>query len=322
LETIAGANNWKLVICRETDGITLLQAVTCDEKAALPAQLFGLPVRKLAHHALAPNRSAPEGEQVRITCGPEGEWTNSNLRELRLPDTLVQAGDYAFYNCTRLQKLYLHDGLRHWGGSALMNCRLLDTFHLNCSGHEGEVLSSLAEDMARELDVTLSYPDGRTARLIFPEYVEVYEENVPHHQFDFRIQGGGYPYHHCFYQRQFSLREYDKLWRAYLGTGHDEDCAMRLAWWRLRYPLELSDSAGEDYLDYLRQHVEEIMGWLLSQRDSEGMAFLLKLLQVERDTLSAACETARETEQAETVAILLEEQHRRFPAGLDKTFDL
>ena len=119
METIAGANNWKLVICRETDGITLLQAVTCDEKAVLPAELFGLPVRKLAHHAFAPNRPEPKGEQVRITCGPEGEWTNSNLRELRLPDTLVQAGDYAFYNCARLRKLYLHDGLRQWGGSAL-----------------------------------------------------------------------------------------------------------------------------------------------------------------------------------------------------------
>ena len=97
---------------------------------------------------------------------------------------------------------------------------------------------------------------------------------------------------------------------------------MRLAWWRLRYSRELSDTAREDYLDYLRQHVEETMDWLLSQRDSEGVAFLLKLLQVERDTLSAACETARETEQAETLAVLLEEQHRRFPAGLDKTFDL
>ena len=43
METIAGANNWKLVIRREGDGITLLQAVTCDlrHKDALESGVAG-----------------------------------------------------------------------------------------------------------------------------------------------------------------------------------------------------------------------------------------------------------------------------------------
>ena len=40
------------------------------------------------------------------------------------------------------------------------------------------------------------------------------------------------------------------------------------------------------------------------------------------DKLTQGCRLARESGAAEAQAILLEEQHRRFPAGLDKSFDL
>ena len=36
METVSGVNNWKLVIRREAAEITLLRAVTCDQRAALP----------------------------------------------------------------------------------------------------------------------------------------------------------------------------------------------------------------------------------------------------------------------------------------------
>ena len=47
METISGINNWKLVVRREAEGVTILRAVTCDAKAALPDTLFGLPVTVL-----------------------------------------------------------------------------------------------------------------------------------------------------------------------------------------------------------------------------------------------------------------------------------
>ena len=323
METVSGSNNWKIVFRRENGGVTLLQAVTCDKKAALPRELFGLPVTALAHHALAPNRAVPVGEQVQITCGPvTGEWSNAGLEELHLPDTLLRADDYAFYNCGKLKTLYLSDSLCRWGGGALMNCRELNTFHLTCHGQEGEVLRDLGDELPGELDVTLHYADGGTARLILPEYTEIHEENVPHHQFDFHIVGAGYPYHHCFRQGKFNLREYDDLWKGFLCKGHEEDCALRLVWWRLRYPLELSDSAQEEYLTYLRSHVEEAAHWRLQERDAAGLQFLLRETEPTREFLAQLCAEARKYDAPEVLAILLEEQHRRFPAGAEKTFDL
>lgn len=326
MEIVSGANNWKLVIRREETGITILRAVTCDEAAALPEELFGLPVTVLGDHALAPGAKEVSGEAVRITCGPgagEDDWDNRRLRRLTLPAKLRRVEDYALMNCRGLRELRLYDDVRYWGGSTLMNCRGLDTIHLTRTGAEqGESLHFFASELSWELDVTIVGSDGRTARLLFPEYVEIYEENCPAHHFDYFISGAGYPYHHCFRQKKLQLRDYDDLWKGYLGTEHEEDSALRLAWWRLRYPLELGDKAEAAYLSYLRAHTAQAVDWLLSQRDMAGLAFLLERTEPSRETLTAACGQARRMDAPEAVALLLEEQHRRFPTGMEKCFDL
>ena len=325
METVSGVNNWKLVIRREAAEITLLRAVTCDERAALPEELFGLPVTALGDHALAPTAGEAEGEAVQVTCGPvaaDADWNNHGLRELTLPPSLRRVGDYAFLNCDRLKTLRLWDGVTFWGGGALMNCRALDTFHLTRTGEQGESLAYFADELSRELDVTVTEPDGQTVRLLFPEYMEVYEENCPAHHFDYNIYGAGYPYHHCFRQKKLTMKEYDGLWRSYLGMEHDDGAALRLAWWRLRYPVELTEQAERRYTAYLRDHTDEAVRWLLAERDPAGLRFLLARTEPTRELLSAACALAREEGAPEALAILLEEQHKRFPSGLDRTFDL
>ena len=324
METVSGLSNWKLVIRREPAGITVLRAVTCDPRAVLPEQLFGLPVTALGPHALSPNAAQPQGEEVLVTCGRPAEegWTNAQMQELTLPASLERVGDYALFNCAELKKLSLHDGVRFWGGGTLMNCRCLDTFHLTRVGEQGETLAYFADELSRELDVTIVEPDGGQVRLIFPEYVEVYEENCPAHHFDYNIYGAGYPYHHCFRNKKLSLKEYDSLWKEFLGVEHDDGCAVRLAWWRLRYPAELTEKAEGAYLAYLRAHVPAAVEWLLEQRDLTGLHFLLERTQPDRETLSAACALAREQQAPEAVALLLEEQHRRFPPAAERSFDL
>ena len=63
METISGVSNWQLVVRREAAGVTILYARTCDERAALPEELFGLPVIALGPRALAGNRTAPAGRR-------------------------------------------------------------------------------------------------------------------------------------------------------------------------------------------------------------------------------------------------------------------
>lgn len=325
MEYISGADNWKLVIRREAAGIEIIWAGTCGASAVLPDELFGLPVVSLGNHAMTPGRPMPErDEAVCITCGGDEDrpWDNSALTDLTLPEKLERVGDYTFFNCATLKTLRLHDTVRHWGGGALMNCRVLDTFHIACTGLEGELLADLADELPRELDVTLTRQDGQTVRLIFPEYVEVYEENCAAHHFDYNIYGAGYGYHHCFYQKTLSLKAYDELWRPMLGMEHDDACALRLAWWRLRYPAELTERARQDYWAFLGAHRAETGRWLLERRDTEGLRTALRTLDWQRPELGELCALARQQERPEALALLLEEQHRRFPAGASKTFEL
>ena len=326
METVSGVNNWKLVIRREAAGVTVLRAVTCDESAALPETLFGLPVTALGDHALAPGAPAVPGEAVQVTCGPlpgEDGWDNRRLKALTLPRHLRRVGNYALLNCGGLERLRLWDDVEFWGGGALMNCQKLDTFHLTRTGEDqGESLAYFADELSRELDVTVVTAAGETARLLFPEFLEVYEENCPAHHFDYNIYGAGYPYHHCFRHKKLSLKDYDGLWRGCLAMEHESGTALRLAFWRMRYPLELSEQAATAYGSYLQSRAAEAVDWLLAEWDMAGLAFLLNRTAPDRDTLAAACQRAREAGAAEAVALLLEEQHRRFPAGGNRSFDL
>lgn len=323
METVSGGNNWRLTVRREAAGITVLRAATPDSRAALPASLWGLPVTALGDHALAPGAEPAPGEELTVTCGPaDAAWDNRQLRDLTLPPALERVGNYALFNCAALKTLRLGDGVTGWGGGAIMNCRSLNTFFLDCTGKEGELLAYFAGELPGELDVTLRRSGETAARLIFPEYVELYEENCPAHHFDYNIRGAGYGYHHCFYQKRLSFRVYDGLWRSMLAMEYDADCALRLAWWRLRYPAELAAQAAADYRAYLRANAPAALAYLLSRRETGDLRRLLCEIEPDRETLAAACALAREQRLAEAVAVLLEEQHRRFPAGSEKQFAL
>ena len=324
METLFAGSNWRLTIRRTAAGITIMHAETCDGSATLPEELFGLPVTELAPRALAAGRTAPAGEEVLLQCGSgAGEWNNRNLRELTLPASLQRVGDYAFMDCFALRTLRLHDGIAFWGGSCFMNCRELDTFHLTRTGAEqGESLAYIADELSRELDVTIASADGTVARLIFPEYLELFEENVPNHHFDYNIYGAGYPYHRCFQHKKLQMLNYDLLWPGFLATEHDPVTAVRMAWCRLRWPTELTEEHAAAYRSFLAAHAGEMLALLLEAQDAAGAAFLLRTVMLDEETLSTGCDLARRLGASQVLVILLEEQHKRFPAGRGKTFEL
>lgn len=322
METVSGVSNWKLKIRREPDGITILRAVTCDAEAALPESLFGLPVTALGARALAAGDRETEGEEVAITGAPSAaEWDNRGLRALTLPRGLLRVGNYTFLNCDRLHTLTLYDNIRMWGGSVFMNCRALGRFQLTRERDgQGETLAYLCDVLPRELDITVTNADGGTMRLLFPEYIETYEENCPAHHFDLRILGPGYPYHHCFTQKRLDVTRYDRLWQDFLRMEHEPETALRLAWYRLRDPLELGEKEREQYLAFLRGRLAEALHWRLAERDAEGLQYLLRQGAVPSNLLSELCAAARAQGDTQAVALLLEQ--RRRSGFAEKRFEL
>ena len=326
IETVSGLNNWKLKLRREEDGLVLLRAVTCDEDAALPETLFGLPLTRIGDRCLAPDAREPEGEyeEVRVLGAPEaGEWNNRRIRRLSLPRTLRHIDSYAMMNLRAMEELRLFDTLRSTGSCTFMNCRVFSRLHLTRMGEsQGPALANIAAALPQELDVTVQLPGGGLMRLIFPEYMELYEENSPARIFNLNIIGAGYPYHSVFRDKKLSLRDYDGLWKQYLATEHEDDCALRLSYYRLRYPAELSDAARAQYLDYLRAHAGEAYALVLRLEDTEGLRLLLQAQLGDSGDLERALSQARTLGRTEETALLLEARQRRFGAGRQRRFEL
>ena len=321
MENAGKSPQLELTCRRESGGVTILRLRSSGGAVTVPDTLWGLPVTAIGDRAFAPGAADVEGETVRL-LGDSGETDNRRITAVRLPDTIRHVGNYAFYNCTGLRTLSLSGETENWGGCALMNCRSLNTFHIRLSDPVSTVMAYFADELPGELDMTLQYPDGSVARLLFPDYQESYEENSPAHHFDYFIHGAGYPYHHVFRNKHLFLADFDGLWSAFLQTEHDDDCALRLAYYRLRYPREVSAEAEGAYLRYLRAHSGEALAWLVAEGDMEGLAWLLGRTEPPREALAQGCETARIRGRAEAVALLLEEQHRRFAPARTRCFDL
>ena len=323
METLYGANNWRLTIRRESDHVEILRGTTCDARAALPNELFGLPVTVLGDHALTPGAAPVNGEEIRVIAGRDGDWDNRNLTELTLPEGLTDVRNYGLYGCRNLRTLHLHDRIDRWGGGCLVNCGALRFLHLTRTGErQGEALAFLCGEIQDELDVTIYETDGAVTRLLFPGFTEDYRENFPNHHFDYAILGGGYPYHHVFSGKQLTLHAYDELWNKYLREQYEPETAMRLAYMRLRWPNRLEPFARDQYLAYLRRHTEAAIVWQLTQRDAEGLQLLLRELNPEGSVIHRACEQARREEHTEALALLLEQRRERDPRGLTRSFEL
>lgn len=323
MRTVAGQNNLLIIWRPVEDGAELTRIETSDRDVVLPETIQGLPVTALGKLAFDAAENSPEGERLCITCGPSGaKPDNQKLARLTLPQTLRRVGDYAFYNCSQLREVRFLREIEHWGVDAFMNCRMLDTFFVQAANEHAESVYYFASAFSRELDIAVEYPQGPPARLIFPGYSEIYEENISARCFFFELHGPGYPYHSMFKSRALELKDYDRLWPAMLLTEHDPDCALRMAWYRLNYPRALTPETSAQYLDFLRRNADAAIQWLLNRRDTRGLAWFLPQVQAGRETLRAACEVARGLGAAEALALLLEEQHRRFERGAQKTFEL
>ena len=281
---------WDLTVRREAEGAVLVRARTRDARAAVPETAEGLPVA-----AIGPRALAAEGKD------------NARLTELTLPSSVRRVGDYALYNCRALGRLRVPDAPIRWGDGVLTNCRDLRRVDLFQDHGDQGTLHYFAGELNRAWEAVV-YRGGEVAyRLTFPEYREVYQENTPAHHFDYTIQGAGYPYRRCFRQRRLDWRTYDACWTPYM----EPSTALRLAWWRLRYPEGLADAAP--YRDYLCARAGDAIAWLIQRRDVSGLAFLLDWANPDRDALGEAAALARTRGETAALALLLEEQRWRFP---------
>ena len=316
MTTLPGISPWRLRIRRETDGIAILQAKTYVQQAVLPDTLFGQPVIRLGNRAISAHDWEADGESVTLACGSvpsDAKWDNRALCSLVLPDTLTEVGDYALQGCSSLTSIELHDRPIRWGACILLGCGALRQILLKRAHPEDcGCMAYFAGELSSELEITVSGPDGPSFRLLFPEYSETEEEFFTDHlDFHYHLSGAGYQYHHAFVNHRLNFYHYDRNWKSFLGMDYSLPSAARIAYNRLRWPVQLSERSQALYSQYLKAHASDALTQILLEKEKAGLQFLLHEAPPERSAITAACELAREENATALLALLLEDLHRR-----------
>ena len=249
----------------------------------------------------------PEGVTAIDTFAYEDE---REITSIHFPAGLARIGAHAFYNCRSLYRIRLESSDTDIGDGAFKNCERLREIEIVRSSDSLKALKSLLYDVHRQVRVRIIYPDG-DALLIFPYFLDNFEENTPARIVMHISEGSGTPYRECIYSGDVDYRAYDDLFKT--GINLDlYDSAADIALCRLTHPYKLSDTALTAYKMFLCSNVTDIFSNIVTNNDTASLKDLLSLGILDKDRISELISTARLKNSTEVLAILLEHYGERY----------
>lgn len=290
--------------------ICLKRCYGTEERIEVPAQIEGMPVTVLASYIFSQARREPD--QKAAICG-------NQVKEIVLPDTVREIGNYAFYGCYYLEALTLSHRTHDIAGGAFTGCRHLKNLTFRMEQAEGYCMKDVLSEVHHEMKVKLVYPNV-VCTLLFPEYYEEAVENTPARQLETQFHGSGYSYRQCFQDGVFQFGEYDRLFQEAQNL-ESEDFCIELAVTRLMEKARLSQDAEGVYQSYLMEHRMSAAGWCIEFEQNETLEFLTGFIDWQEGELSDLIEEANAKGRLEIQSVLMDYKHQHF-GKKKKTFDL
>lgn len=290
--------------------ILLKRCYGTEERIEVPAQIEDMPVTVLAPYIFSQARREPD--QKAAICG-------NQVKEIVLPDTVREIGNYAFYGCYYLETLTLSHRTHDIAGGAFTGCRHLKNLTFRMEQAEGYCMKDVLSEVHHEMKVKLVYPNA-VCTLLFPEYYEEAVENTPARQLETQFHGSGYSYRQCFQDGIFQFGEYDRLFQEAQNL-ESEDFCIELAVTRLMEKVRLSQDAEGVYQSYLMEHRMSAAGWCIEFEQNETLEFLTGFIDWQEEELSDLIEEANAKGRLEIQSVLMDYKHQHF-GKKKKTFDL
>ena len=290
--------------------ILLKRCYGTEERIEVPAQIEGMPVTVLAPYIFSQARRKPD--QKAAICG-------NQVKEIVLPDTVREIGNYAFYGCYYLEALTLSHRTHDIAGGAFTGCRHLKNLTFRMEQAEGYCMKDVLSEVHHEMKVKPVYPNA-VCTLLFPEYYEEAVENTPARQLETQFHGSGYSYRQCFQDGVFQFGEYDRLFQEAQNL-ESEDFCIELAVTRLMEKARLSQDAEGVYQSYLMEHRMSAAGWCIEFEQNETLEFLTGFVDWQEEELSDLIEEANAKGRLEIQSVLMDYKHHHF-GKKKKTFDL
>ena len=238
----------------------------------VPHAVDGVPVVEIGPYCFA-DKPVTGGTLWPADSADTHEITGNFVEEVTLPDAVRVIDSAAFYNCRRLRRVALGPTADSFGSDLFTNCRSLQTLELHADPGEPTGLRRLL--VAISADVTVAFTGG--ARLFYPEYFELLDENTPAHIFNHSIEGEGYRMRQCFApDGSLDFAAYDASF-AQASVGESEEKLCKLALGRLCLPYALSDDARADYEFYLTAHPDAAFTLAITAREETAVRLLVGL---------------------------------------------
>lgn len=268
----------------------------------IPEELEGLPVTELGAYVLA----------------------HSSVEEVHLPTRLRKIGAYGFYGCEQLRRIYCYGRVLDLGAGVFADVANVEFLDITLFDGERSCFQEMLSELRQTLRVRVHMPDGREARLIFPEYYEEAIENTPARILSIETHGCGHRYRYCFVKREFQYRGYDEIF-PHMKVQEPEYLVAELAIGRLQYPLGLTEKYRLMYENYIKEHWK-MAGQLLIEADGlrdgkvtnlepGGVGWLAEKFLSEGEQMTELIDVAQKSCDIEAVSWLMDFRHRKFSSA-------
>lgn len=243
-------------------------------------------------------QTPPPGSQWGQTPPQDFPWgqtplAGNNIEVLGLPETVTEMGEYALYNCRKLERLKVSANLNIIHGDAFMNCTKLHTLIVTGDPAGESGLSNILSRIKTSLDICFQDEAAAiTGRIFYPEYSMNYESVYAAHIFQMRVNGSGYAPRQAFKGRTIDYAAYDEAVQNAFPL-EELRCLIKLCSCRLAYPTGLSPKFKQFYSDYIRQNDKEACMYLIDGEETKLLKSLLKDGLISQKALKCGIDYAR-----------------------------
>ncbi len=305
---------WELL----PDGYARLLRVEGEQDSVrIPEVLEGYPVTQIGAYCFAPEyKYADEAlSNIRETWIIEDETQKQSLRavtgnylsEVCLPDSVTRIGNNAFYNCRKLWRIEVGVDLQDIGSDVFMNCHQIRQIDMRGGMEESSGLKQILSRLSGT--VCVRYMGHTPSRLLYPEYVESYDEIAPAHIFGRNIEGEGFRLRQLFADGRVQLAEYDSAFGK-IAAEESVQVAGLLALYRLMSPVQLTEDNRRNYETYVRNSGQKLMQLLIQDRELDSLEYLCRQKLLSSLQVDQAIQEAGNQEWSEGSASLMQWKHQ------------
>lgn len=298
-------------------GVRLLRVYAKDGMVVIPDEIEGCPVTEIGAYCFSDAERLPE-HGVKETTYSDQEFDAASFQRiagpvlefLDLPDQITEIQDFAFYNCRQLRRLQVGKETKRIGSDIFMNCQSLQTIEVRCGVRESSGVAAMLQQFSSEIVVHfLGNTQGAEVKLLYPEYMESYDEIAPAHIFGRHITGEGFRARQLFDGGVVQMERYDAMLDK-LAAEENGQTVGRLSLFRLLYPEALRKEKQEEYERQLRRNAFVTAKYFIDMRELGVLQQMCERRYLQGGNLDEAIQYSVSIDWGEGSASLLDWKQR------------